>query len=94
MSEEWTVERMQALGTKHAQLETEGDLDGTMATLVDEPVYEFWPAGRRLTGRDAVRRYYAHLIDDFMPRQIGYRMIAETVSEDALSQEYAIELEG
>ena len=85
---------MHALGMRHAMLEAEGDLDGTMATLIDEPIYEFWPAGRRMVGRDAVRKYYAHLIDDFMPRQIGYEMVSETMSEKALAQEYVIELRG
>ncbi len=85
---------MRALGVRHATLEAQGDLDGTMETLVDEPVYEFWPAGRRMVGRDAVRRYYRHLIDHFMPSQLGYEMVAETLSAGALSQEYVIELRG
>ncbi len=91
---QWTAELMQEVGTRHATLEGAGDLDGTMDTLVEHPVYEFWPMGKRMTGRDRVRRYYEHLIEDFMPKQIGYRMIAETVSADALSQEYVIEIEG
>jgi hypothetical protein len=93
-SSDWTTEQMLELGTRHATLEAEGDLDGTMATLVENPVYEFWPAGKRMTGREAVRRYYAHLIDDFMPIQQSYQMVAETVSAEALAQEYAIELKG
>ena len=92
--EEWTAEAMYALGMRHATLEADGDLDGTMATLVPEPVYEFWPMGRRMVGAEAVRRYYQHLVDVFMPEQIGYEMIAETVSSQALSQEYVLELPG
>jgi hypothetical protein len=87
-------EAMYALGMKHATLEGDGDLDGTMATLIEIPVYEFWPMGKRMTGRDQVRRYYEHLVNDFMPRQIGYEMVAETLSAEALSQEYMIELQG
>jgi hypothetical protein len=85
---------MRELGMRHAMLEGQGDLEGTMDTVGDEPIYEFWPAGRRMAGRDAVRDYYRHLINEFMPRQTGYSMIAETLSADALSQEYMIELEG
>ena len=85
-------EEMRALGMRHALLEAEGDLDGTMATLVADPVYEFWPCGRRMVGAESVRRYYEHLVGEFMPRQVGYSMVAETVSPDALSQEYVIEL--
>jgi len=87
-------EAMYALGMKHATLEGGGDLEGTMATLIEEPVYEFWPMGKRMTGTAQVRRYYEHLINDFMPSQIGYEMIAETLSESALSQEYIIEING
>ena len=93
-SGEWTAESMYALGMRHATAEAEGDLEATMATLVDEPVYEFWPMGKKMVGTDAVLRYYEHLVSDFMPSQIGYRMIAETVSAEALSQEYVIELHG
>ena len=92
--EKWTAESMHALGMRHATAEAEGDLEATMATLVDEPVYEFWPMGKKMVGTDAVLRYYEHLVSDFMPSQIGYRMIAETVSAEALSQEYVIELHG
>ena len=91
---EWTAESMYALGIRHATAEAEGDLDATMATLVAEPVYEFWPMGKKMVGTDAVRRYYEHLVSDFMPAQIGYEMIAETVSPEALSQEYVIEIHG
>ena len=87
-------EAMYALGMRHATLEAQGDIEGTMDTLVEEPVYEFWPIGLRMVGRDQVRRYYRHLIDDFIPRQIGYEMLAETLSGEALSQEYSIEIRG
>ncbi|MCR9094327.1 MAG: hypothetical protein NXI30_08925 [bacterium] len=91
---EWTADSMYALGVRHATAEAEGDLEATMATLVDEPVYEFWPMGKRMIGTDAVLRYYEHLVSDFMPSQIGYEMISETVSAEALSQEFVIELRG
>lgn len=90
----WTVKMMREVGTRHATLEGDGDLDGTMATLVEVPVYEFWPMGKKMVGRDRVRRYYEHLIKDFIPAQIGYTMIEETISRSALSQEYRIEIHG
>ena len=46
----WTREAMYALGMRHATLEAEGDLAGTMETLIAEPIYEFWPIGRRMVG--------------------------------------------
>jgi len=90
----WTSEMMYELGTRHAELETAGDLVGTMATLIEVPVYEFWPIGKRMVGQEPVLRYYEHLVNDFMPRQIGVRLIEETVSPGALSQEYIIEMNG
>ena len=62
-SSDWTAQRMYELGTRHAELEARGKLDELMATLVEDPVYEFHPAGLRMTGRDRVRRYYAQFIE-------------------------------
>lgn len=94
MANGWNSERMRELGTRHAQLEAEMNLEGVMATLVEDPVYEFWPIGRRVRGREAVRRYYEHLIDVFIPSQIGYRLVDEWLNERSLTQEYTIELRG
>jgi len=93
-SASWTAESMRELGTRHATVETERDLEATMKTLVPEPVYEFWPVGLRMTGRPAVQRYYEHLMKDFMPSQIGFELIEEWLSESSLCQEYAIEIGG
>ncbi len=89
----WTAADMHALGTRHAELEAQGDLEGTMATLVDDPSYEFWPAGRRMTGREQVRRYYEHLFGHFIPRTRSYELISEWASETSLAQEYEIRVE-
>ena len=61
---------------------------------VDEPVYEFWPVGRRMRGRDAVRRYYTHLMQVFMPSQRGFALVEEWLSEASLAQEYAVDIAG
>jgi hypothetical protein len=90
----WTVEMMREVGTRHATLEGAGDLPGTMATLIEVPIYEFWPMGKRMVGQDAVIRYYEHLINDFIPKQIGNTMIEETISASAISQEYIIQING
>ncbi|HPG24004.1 MAG: hypothetical protein H6748_07235 [Spirochaetaceae bacterium] len=90
----WTAESMRELGERHARVETECDLEATMATLVDEPVYEFWPVGRRMRGRDAVRRYYTHLMQVFMPSQRGFALVEEWLSEASLAQEYAVDIAG
>ena len=94
MANGWNSERMRELGARHAQLEAESNIEGVMATLVEDPVYEFWPIGLRAHGRDAVRRYYEHLIQIFIPSQIGYRLVDEWLSERSLTQEYAIDVRG
>jgi hypothetical protein len=93
MTIHWNAEKMRELGARHAQLEAEGDLDGVMATLVDDPVYDFWPIGLRARGRDSIRRYYEHLIHVFIPTQHGYRLVDEWLSERSLCQEYEIEVD-
>ena len=90
---DWSVERMHELGTKHARLEADCDLDGTMATVVENPVYEFHPAGVRLEGREQVRRYYEHLLTHFVPSTRGVTLIEEWVSASSIAQEYEITVE-
>jgi hypothetical protein len=94
MANQWSAEKMLALGSRHAQLEAECDLDGVMATLVADPVYEIWPIGLRARGQDAVRRYYEHLLEVFIPTQRSYRLVEEWLSERSLAQEYEIEING
>jgi hypothetical protein len=89
----WTADDMLELGRRHARIETARDLEGTMATLVAEPVYELWPLGRRMHGQEQVRRYYRHLFDDFMPRARGVTLVSEWVSEASVAQEYAISVD-
>lgn len=84
---------MHELGTKHAKLEADCDLDGTMATVVENPVYEFHPAGVRLEGREQVRRYYEHLLTHFVPSTRGVTLIEEWVSASSIAQEYEITVE-
>jgi hypothetical protein len=84
----WNAEAMRELGTRHALLEAEGKLDLVMDTLIEEPIYEFWPIGLRMRGRDQVLRYYEHLIGSFFAKQQSFRLIEEWLSERSLAQEY------
>lgn len=89
----WTADDMLALGRKHALLETRCDLEGTMSTLVPEPVYEFHPLGLRMAGDAMVRRYYTQLFEHFIPSTRDFELIEEWVSETSVAQEYRVELE-
>mgnify|MGYP001216764636 CR=1 FL=1 len=39
------AEEVRRLGHHHAEVETAGQLEETMATLVEDPIYDFFPAG-------------------------------------------------
>ena len=89
MAGAWSVERMLELGRLHADLEARCDIAGTLATMVEHPVYEFFPAGLRMSGADKVRRYYENLLNVFVPKTSA-SLIDEWVSERAVAQEYEI----
>ncbi|MBW2271204.1 MAG: hypothetical protein JRH16_21850 [Deltaproteobacteria bacterium] len=84
------VAQVLAVGTNHAQVETACELDNTMATLVPDPVYEFFPVGLRMRGTDAVRRYYENLMKNFLPNVESAEVIDEWCNENSLNQEYDV----
>lgn len=82
--------RLEALAWAHAQAEAEGDMEAALATLVDDPVYEFQPAGVVLSGMDQVRRYYAHFFGDFQSVADGAELRGRWASDDGLGLEYTL----
>lgn len=84
---------MLTVGRLHAECEAAGDLDGTLATLVAEPVYLFPTLRACLLGGDRIRRYYEHFFRHFQPRIRGYRALEEWVGPWSLAQEYALRLD-
>ncbi|HKA13532.1 MAG TPA: hypothetical protein VKH41_00825 [Myxococcota bacterium] len=88
----WTVEKMAALGSLHAELEGRGELAPLLATLARDPVYEFHPIGLRMHGDDRVRRFYAHFCEHFLPLRYSYALVAEWVDAGSVAQEYEIAL--
>lgn len=86
------IAQVLAIGMNHAEVETAGELDDTMATLVAEPVYEFFPVGLRMRGADRVRRYYQHLMDHFLPNVEDAALVDQWCNEHSLNQEYDIEV--
>lgn len=57
-----TIEQMQKLLAVHEEAEFALDLDATMATLVDNPVYELPSIGWHIEGRPAVRETYRRML--------------------------------
>ena len=93
MSDTWTVEDMARLGTHHATVEADCDMEATLATLVAEPVYTFQPMGLTMRGGAMVRRYYENLFANFIPSTRGYTLLEQWVSERSVAQEYEIQVE-
>jgi hypothetical protein len=87
-------EKMVAVARAHAEAEGRGDMDGTMATLGADPVYELLPIGLVLRGRDAAHTYYEHFFADFSRRITGYSLRAEWVTDEGLGQEYQMTVKG
>jgi hypothetical protein len=61
MSTEFGVEQKLELITRHAACEVRSDWDGALATMIDQPYYEFYPLGLRVRGRDAVVEMWKRL---------------------------------
>ena len=61
----------------HAEAEAGFDMEGTLATLEAEPVYDLMPIGLRMAGMDRARRYYEHYFADVAPRIIHFALVAE-----------------
>jgi hypothetical protein len=85
---------MVAVALAHAAAEAAGDLEQTMATLGDDPVYELLPWGVALRGRESARRYYEHFFANVMPRVTGFDLRSEWVTDDGVLQEYTLFVDG
>ena len=57
-----TLDQMEELLAIHETAEFNLDIDATMATLVDNPIYEFPVLNWYVEGRDAVRETYRRLL--------------------------------
>ncbi len=66
-----TPEKMTEILMRHELFEFDEDIDGVLTTLVDNPVYELYPQGCRISGMDAVRVLYERTLPIFL--QFDYR---------------------
>ena len=82
-----------AVAHAHAAAEADGDIEQTMATLDENPVYEIQPMGVSLRGRDAARAYYEYFFAEFMPRISGYDLRGEWITDEGVGQEYVIHVD-
>ena len=87
-----TSEQMAAITRLHAELEQQGDYDPLLATLVDEPIFEFHPPGGQLIGGETLRRYYVRFLAEFMPLVEETILIGEWSDERSCIHEYQLRL--
>jgi hypothetical protein len=64
MSTTLDAEGMRALATKHGDCELAYDWDGALATMGDEPFYEFYPYRIRISGPDAIKALWTSVFAD------------------------------
>jgi len=87
--------RMVQVNMAYAQCFMDGDFDGMLEHLVDEPVFDLHPMGIRITGRDAVRERSKRLFplatqNDLRTAQ-SHRITASTAGQDVLIHEFSNE---
>jgi hypothetical protein len=85
------TDELVAVAHAHAAAEAADDLETTLATLEDDPVYELLPMGVAFRGRTAARTYYEHFFGTVRPLVRGYELRNEWVNARGLAQEYVIE---
>jgi carboxymethylenebutenolidase len=75
----------------HMRAELEGNLEGTMATMVDDPHLLNLPSGTGGMGAEGVRAFYANdLIGQFFPPDAAFIPISRTVDGERLVDELVI----
>ena len=75
----------------HMRAELDGDLDGTMATMVEDPHLLNLPSGTGGLGTEGVRAFYANdLIGQFFPPDAVFIPISRTIDGARLVDELVI----
>jgi SnoaL-like domain len=85
-----TREELAAVAYAHAQAEADGDMAATLATLEDDPLYEFQPAGVVLRGKEAAERYYDWFFHHVEMQIEGFEVRNEWITDAGLGQEYIL----
>lgn len=75
---------------RHIYVESHDDLEGTLATLIDDPVYELHPIGLKMRGRALVRRYYEHFFAEARRHVIDYVVHGNCYGATAMTVEVTV----
>jgi hypothetical protein len=87
MSTTLTLQQMEELLAIHEMAEFNLDIDGTMATLVDHPVYELPALNWHIEGWDAVRETYRRLLHGGDVRNIWAEKRTHAITDSSLCRE-------
>jgi hypothetical protein len=82
-----SAEHLLAVTGRRVAAVQSGDLEAVMASLVDDPVFDFYPLGLRLAGPKPVRRYYERFLADVIPHSSG-SLLATFVGENEVAFEF------
>lgn len=83
-----TIEEMKKLVQKHADLEEKHDIEGVLKTLVENPVYEIYPAGLKLESKENVKAFYLEHFNSFFPLIASFKLINEWWNPESACLEY------
>ena len=81
---------MEEIALQHVQAEDAGDVDATLATLQDDAVYELYPVGLRMSGKECIRRYYEYFFAHVRHRCVAYTTHASWSGPTGLCLEFTI----
>lgn len=87
---ELTKQEMEELLLEHEIAELEEDVERTMATLCDDPRYEFPVLGLAVQGTDAVRETYRRIMQNVIDRNVAAEMRTHAVSTNTLVREAVV----
>lgn len=73
---------------QHMAAELAGDVDGTMATMSDDPYVNHVPTRMGGVGREGTREFYAnHLVGKFFPPDVELIDVSRTIDDDQIVDE-------
>lgn len=76
---------------RHVQAELDGDLETTMATMIDSPHLNHVPTMMGGVGREGVRAFYRdHLVGRFFPPDVKMTAVSRTVGDSQIVEEMVI----
>lgn len=88
------IENMKKLVKQHTDAEMANNLNDVMATLVEDPLYEIYPARLKLEGKKNVSAFYSEHFQSFLPLVTKYELINEWWSPERACMEFDVVLEG